>query len=134
MVTKLIQMLKTGLSGVAASAIDFAVLIALVEVVGLPVAIAAFLAAAVGAVVGFCITKTWAFADRAPVDSRQVGAYATVALGNAILVATLLHLLVTGSGVLYPVAKVVASLAAFALWSYPAQARWVFTKGEHYAV
>ena len=134
MLTKVIQMAKTGASGIAASVFDFAVLIAVVELASLPVAVAAFIAAALGAVLGFVITKVWAFDDRGPVDTRQVAAYAAVAVSNAIAVAVLLQLLVTGTGLVYPVAKAMASIAVFALWSYPAQARWVFAKGEFYAV
>ena len=127
-------MVKTGLSGVAASTVDFIALIVLVEVVGLPVAVAAFAAAGLGGVVGFAISKGWAFDDPRPTEFRQVAAFAGVALGNAILVVAFLQLLVSGSSVAYPIAKAAASLVAFVLWSYPAQAQWVFTKGEHYAI
>lgn len=132
--TKLSQIVKTGLSGMAASIIDFAALIALVELASISIVVAALLAAAAGAVVGFVITKLWAFQDREPADPRQITAYTAVALGNAFLVAVVLKLLVAMAGVVYPIAKVLASIVAFALWSYPAQARWVFAKGERYAM
>ncbi len=134
MLTKLSQIIKTGLSGIAATMIDFVALIALVELASVSIVVAALVAAGVGAVVGFVITKQWAFKDRGPTDTRQITAYTVVAVGNAFLVAVVLKLLVALSGVFYPIAKVLASVVAFALWSYPAQARWVFSKGERYAL
>lgn len=133
MLAKLHEMVKTGLSGIAASVVDLIALVTLVEIVDLPVGVAAFVAAALGGVIGFAISKGWAFDDQRPTEFRQVAAFAGVALGNAILVVAFLQLLVSGSSVAYPVAKGAASLVAFVLWSYPAQAQWVFSKGEHYA-
>jgi putative flippase GtrA len=125
-------MMRTGLSSVAATVVDVIALIVLVEVMGVGVGWAALLAAGTGAVFGFTMAKFWAFGDRAPLTFRQVAAYAVVAGGAAALVAISIHLLVV-FGAAYLMAKLIASVGVFALWSYPAQARWVFAKGKHYA-
>ncbi len=125
-------MMKTGLSGIAATLVDVLSLIVLVEIVGLSVAPAAFLSAALGAMCGFVFAKFWAFGDRTPLGIRQVAAYAGVAFGTASMVSVSVHLLVI-LGTAYLMAKLVASASVFALWSYPAQARWVFAKGGRYA-
>jgi putative flippase GtrA len=126
------QMMRTGLSGAAATVVDVIALIALVEAVGMGVGWAALMAAGTGAMFGFVMAKFWAFGDRAPLTLRQVAAYAVVAGGAAVLVAISIHLLVV-FGAAYLMAKLIASIGVFALWSYPAQARWVFAKGNYYA-
>ena len=128
------QMLKAALGGVTATVVDFVVLFLLVELAGVSVVVAAFVAAVVGGCAGFAVAKLWAFEDRSPVARRQVAAFAGVAVSNAVLVAGLLRVLVVTLGLVYPVAKILASIASFVLWSYPAQSRWVFGKGERYAV
>lgn len=125
-------MMKTGLSSLAATVVDVISLIVLVEVVGLGVGMAALVAAGLGGVCGFVMAKFWAFDDRAPLTVRQVTAYAVVSGGAAVLVAISIHMLVI-FGAAYLMAKLIASVGVFALWSYPAQTRWVFAKGKHYA-
>jgi putative flippase GtrA len=124
--------MRTGLSGLAATVVDVIVLIMLVEVVGMGVGWAALMAAGTGGVCGFVMAKFWAFGDRAPLAARQVLAYGVVVGGAAALVAISIHLLVI-FGAAYLMAKLIASVGVFALWSYPAQARWVFAKGNYYA-
>ena len=125
-VSKAGRILRTGISGFTAAIFDLIALIFMVEIVELPVGWAAFLAAAVGAVVGFTMSKCWAFRDRGPVRKRQIGAYAVVALGSAVAVAFTVHVLAVIVGMLYLLAKGIAAVLVFALWSYPAQARLVF--------
>lgn len=125
--------MKTAVSSVASTMVDVASLAALIEVLGVPVGAAAFCAAAVGALVNFMATKFWAFSDRSPLAPRQVAAYALMAAGAAALVALCIHLLVNGAGVAYLLAKAIAAVLVFLVWSYPVQARFVFSKGGSYA-
>ncbi len=122
---RITRAMRTALSGLAATAVDVATLIALVEGFGVGVGVAAFLAATAGAIAQFALAKCWAFRDRTPVQVRQVGAYALVALGNALFVASAVHLL-AGLGAPYLIAKSVAAFVVFVSWSYPAQKRIVF--------
>jgi putative flippase GtrA len=119
-------MMRTGLSGAAATALDVAVMVVLVELLRTRVGWAAFCAASCGAVANFTINKYWAFRDRSPIDPRQVIAYGAVALGAAGLAAVSVHLLVEVGGHGYLWAKGLAAVGVFALWSYPAQSRLVF--------
>jgi putative flippase GtrA len=117
--------MRTALSGLAATGVDVVTLIALVEGFGMAVGAAAFLAATAGAIAQFALAKCWAFRDRSPVQVRQVGAYALVALGNALFVASAVALL-AGLGLPYLAAKAAAAFVVFVSWSYPAQKRIVF--------
>jgi putative flippase GtrA len=120
------RLVKVGLSGMIATAIDVVTLIALVELLGSHVTIAAFLAAVAGGVGNFAVNKYWAFKDRSPVDLRQVASYAIVSLVTAMFVASMVHVLAVLLGVPYLLAKAIAAALAFILWSYPAQSRLVF--------
>ncbi|HET6610761.1 MAG TPA: GtrA family protein [Kofleriaceae bacterium] len=122
-------LMKSGVSGLAATCIDFAVLVSLVEVGHLHVAVAAFCGAAAGAAVNFVINKFWTFRCPRPIDAKQIGTFALVALGTCVLVAAAIQVLAVWLGVPYILAKVLASVAAFLFWTYPAQAKLVFFPG-----
>ena len=127
------RIVKTGLSGAGATTIDVALIVLLIELVGLPVGVAAFLASSVGAIMNFVLSKYWAFADKTPLDPKQVGKYAGVALCTALLNACTIHVLAVGIGFPYLAAKAVAAISIFLLWSYPAQAKLVFPKARRAA-
>ena len=120
--------MRTGVSGVIATAIDVLVMIVLVEWSGLPVGIAAFLGAMSGAFANFTVSKYWAFRDFSKVDPKQVGTYAAVALCTGIMVATSVHVLAVMIGIQYVLAKAISAVFVFLLWSYPAQAKLVFSQ------
>jgi len=120
------RILKTGLSGIAATVIDVVAMILLIELGNVPVGFAAFLAASTGAIVNFAVSKFWAFRDTSPVDGRQVATFAMVALVTAGFVAVSVHVLAVMIGIQYLAAKAIAAVLIFACWSYPAQARLVF--------
>lgn len=118
------RMLKSGASGVGGYVLDMTALVLLVELLAMPVGPAAFLSAGVGAVGGFLATKFWAFRDPTPIGPKQVMAYGLSSLGTATIVAFLVHWLALS--IPYPAAKLVASVIAFLVWSYPAQHFLVF--------
>jgi putative flippase GtrA len=122
------RILKTGLAGIAGTLIDIIALIVLVEVAGVAVGWAAFLAASAGAVVVFTLSKLWAFRDRSPLAARQVGAFAFVSLVNATFMAFAVHLMAIVMGMAYLIAKGLSAVLVFACWSYPAQSRIVFSR------
>lgn len=124
------RILRTGVSSLAGTGADLLAMIVLVEAAGLPVGIAAFLGAAVGAATGFFVSKFYAFRDPRPVDSRQVVMFALVALGNATFVATAVQALSTSLAVPYVAAKLLASSLSFLCVSYPAQSRLVFRRPD----
>jgi putative flippase GtrA len=118
--------LRVSASSILATTVDVVALIALVELAGVHVTVAAFLAAVCGGVTNFLVNKYWAFADNAPLDVRQVSLYVLVSLANAMFVAASLHVFAVLIGVPYLMAKAAAAALVFLLWSYPAQAKLVF--------
>jgi putative flippase GtrA len=120
------KLVRVGVSGVVATSIDIAALVFLVEALGSHVTLAAFLAAALGGVCNFLINKYWAFRDGAPIDLRQVTVYAFVSLVTAAFVAATVHLLAVVMVLPYLLAKAIAAVLVFLVWTYPAQARLVF--------
>jgi len=121
-----LRLLKVGLSGCLATAVDVAALVVLVERLGVYVTLAAFLAALCGGVTNFLVNKFWAFRDSSRIDIRQVIAYALVSLATAIFVAAAVHLLAVIIGWPYLIAKAIAAISIFLAWGYPAQAKFVF--------
>lgn len=120
------RVMRVSASSILATTVDVVALVALVEVLGMHVTVAAFLAAVCGGVTNFLVNKYWAFADVAPLDVRQVSLYVVVSLVNAMFVAASLHVFAVLIGVPYLAAKAVAAALVFLVWSYPAQAKLVF--------
>ncbi len=119
------QMCAAGVGGASATAVDVGTLVLLVER-GTPVALAAFVAAAAGAVVCFTLNKYIAFRDRTPVTWQQLGRFGIVAVATALLMALAMELFAVKLGVPYLLAKVICSALVFLAWTYPAQRRLVF--------
>lgn len=120
------QMVRVAASGVIATSVDVAALIALVELLGSHVTLAAFFAATFGAITNFLINKYWAFRDPAPLELRQVTVYAFVSLVTAAFVAATVHVLAVLMHLPYLLAKAIAAALVFVVWTYPAQSRLVF--------
>jgi len=121
------QMATAGLGGIAATVVDVFSLLLMVKH-GTPVALAAFIAAACGAAVGFTMNKYIAFRDRSPISVEQLARFAAVAVATALLMAAAMHVLAVHYGLDVVVAKVVCSALVFLAWTYPAQRRLVFRR------
>jgi putative flippase GtrA len=119
------RLATSGLAGLGATAVDVAALAAQVHR-GAPVALAAFVAATIGACVGFTLNKYVAFRDRSPMRFAQLARFAIVALGTALLVAGGMELFAVQLHVPFLAAKAICSICVFAAWTYPAQRRLVF--------
>lgn len=119
------QMCAAGVGGASATAVDVGMLVLLVEH-GTPVALAAFVAAAAGAVVAFTVNKYLAFRDRTPITWQQLGRFGFVAVATALLMAVAMELFAVKLRVPYLFAKVICSALVFLAWTYPAQRRLVF--------
>jgi len=120
-------MVRVGLSGLFATALDVGALVVLVEVFGVYVTIAAFFAAISGGIANYLVNKFWAFGDRTSIDVRQVLTYAFVSLMTGLFVAGSVHLFAVVIGWPYLVAKALSAVLVFVAWSYPAQAKLVFS-------
>lgn len=115
-----------GAGGVASTGLDVAVLTALVES-GCPVGPAALCGALAGAVFAFSFNRRFVYADRSRLRWQQVVCFAAVALIGALAMALAMHLTVDVAGVPYLLAKAGCAVLVFALWSLPAQRRFVFS-------
>ncbi len=120
------QLLTSGMGGVAATTVDVGALVLQVRH-GTPVPLAAFLAATLGACVGFTFNKYVAFRDRSAVSAAQLGRFGIVAVATALLTAFAMELVAVKLAVPYVLAKVVSSALVFIGWTYPAQRRLVFS-------
>ena len=119
------KMFAAGLSGGAATVMDVSTLVLLVQH-GTPVALAAFVACAAGAVVCFTLNKYIAFRDRSRITWQQLGRFGLVAVTTAVLMALSMELFAVKLGVPYLLAKVICAVLVFVAWGYPAQRRLVF--------
>jgi len=120
-------MAAAGLGGIGATVVDVSLLVLMVKH-GTAVALAAFIAAACGAAVGFTMNKYIAFRDRTPLSIKQCGRFALVAVATALLMAVAMQILAVKLGAPVLVAKIICSALVFLGWTYPAQRRLVFRR------
>lgn len=121
------ELLAAGVGGVVATGVDLGVLVLLVERhVSIPVA--AFMAAAAGAVMNFVLNKYIAFRDPSRITAQQLSRFGVVAVATAMLMALAMKIVAVELGVPYLLAKVVCAAVIFAAWTYPAQRRLVFSR------
>ncbi|MEO8703059.1 MAG: GtrA family protein [Kofleriaceae bacterium] len=123
-------MLAAGFGGVVGTAADVAMLVLLVQVVGMAIPVAAFVAATVGAVVCYLMGKYVAFRDGTPVTLAQLARFGIVAVGSALLMALLMKLIAVDLHVPYLIAKLLCGATIFIAWTYPAQRRLVFVRRD----
>jgi putative flippase GtrA len=121
------ELVTAGFGGIAATLVDVAILVLLVEVIGLSIPVAAFLASAAGAVMNFVLNKYIAFRDRSPITFQQVVRFGAVAVATALLMALAMKLVAVELGVPYIAAKLLCAVTVFMVWTYPAQRKLVFS-------
>jgi putative flippase GtrA len=110
-----------------ATACDFASMIALVELARLSPPTATMLSAALGGIVNFTLSRTWAFRARHEGTVRsQALRYGVVSLGGALVNASALALVLRAIALPYPIARVAVSIAVSLLYTYPLHTRFVF--------
>lgn len=124
------ELVTAGFGGIAATLVDVAVLILLVEVIGLSIPVSAFLASSAGAAMNFVLNKYIAFRDRSPITIRQLARFGAVAVATALLMALAMKLVAVELGVPYIVAKLLCAVTIFMVWTYPAQRKLVFSARE----
>ncbi len=121
-------MLAAGLGGAIGTAIDFAVLVLLVELRMFSIPVSAFLAATAGAAVCFLLNKHLAFRDHTRVTLPQVARFGLVAVAAALLMAVAMRIVAVDLRLPYPAAKALCAAIVFVAWTYPAQRRLVFQR------
>lgn len=115
----------------AATCVDFALMVSLVEVGKIGPAYATALGAMAGGVTNFLLSRRWAFRARHAGSVASQGVrYAVVSLGGALLNATLVQFAVSHAPLPYVIARVVGSVFVSVFYSYPLHTRFVFRLRE----
>jgi putative flippase GtrA len=121
------ELLVAGVAGALGTGLDLGVLVLLVGH-HVPIPLATFMAALAGAATNFTINKYVAFRDRAPISLGQVARFDFVALVAALLMAAAMKIATADVGVPVVAAKLACAAIVFAIWTYPAQRRFVFAR------
>jgi putative flippase GtrA len=110
-----------------ATAVDFGLMVALVELMRLPPAVATFLSAAGGGVSNFTFSRFWAFRDKHTGSmSSQATRYAMVSFGGAVLNAALVGAVLLAAHVPYVLVRAAVAIGVSLLYTYPMHTRFVF--------
>jgi putative flippase GtrA len=118
---------KHQLAALFATAVDFAIMIALVQLAGLPPPLAAFAGAACGGVTNFTLGRAWAFRGvHTGTLGAQAARYAVVSLGGALLNAATLALMLEVSPFPYMLARIAVSGAVSVAYAFPMQTLTAF--------
>jgi putative flippase GtrA len=120
-------LLRHQLGALAATALDYALMILAVERLGMTPAAATALGATAGGVANFLLGRAWIFRAERGTWAAQAARYSLVSGASAgwnALGVLLLH------DVPYVWARVAVSLAVSVLWNFPAQRRFVFRTVE----
>jgi putative flippase GtrA len=121
------ELLAAGFGGVVATGVDLGLLVLMVgHHVAIPVA--TFIAALAGAATTFVLNKYVAFRDRSPISLGQLARFDFVAVVSALAMAVAMKIVAGTLGVPVVIAKLACAAIVFAIWSYPAQRRLVFTR------
>jgi putative flippase GtrA len=122
MLAKLLQFLRAGIAGMAATGADLATLALLVSVMHVDARVASVPALLVGGVVNFLGNRHFAFRAQGGHVARQAAGYTVVEVValvlNGWLYDTVLRL-VPGARAAYAIVRLVTSHAVFLGWSYP---------------
>jgi putative flippase GtrA len=126
------ELLTAGIAGTFGTGLDLGVLVLLVGH-HVPIPLATFMAALVGAATNFTINKYVTFRDRSPISLGQVARFDFVALVAALLMAAAMKIATANIGVPVVAAKLACAAVVFATWTYPAQRRLVFARDAEVA-
>jgi putative flippase GtrA len=113
---------------ITASAVDFSVMVALVEILRAPPALAAATGAMAGAMTNFVLGRRWVFRARSAAALGQAGRYAAVSAAGAGWNALGEYVLHDAGLVGYVLARAVVAIAVGLAWSFPLQRRFVFVR------
>ncbi len=115
------------LAAAFATLVDFAMMVALVELAHVLPPTATLISATAGGVANFVVGRLWAFRDRHRGSMLSQGArYALVCVGGAFVNASLLGALLGLVSWPYVIARAVVSLFVSLAYTYPMHTRFVF--------
>ncbi len=114
------------LGSLAATAVDFGGMIACVEVLRLPPAVATAIGATLGGVTNFSLGRAWIFPRHDGRFRTQALRYALVSGLGAAWNALGEHLVADRAHVQYVLARALVAIAVSFCWSFPMQREFVF--------
>jgi putative flippase GtrA len=114
------------LGALVATGIDFGVMIACVEGLGISPVAATAIGSTMGAVTNFSLGRSWIFQARSGGAAGQAMRYAFVAAASAAWNAFGEHLVHDLAHVRYLAARVIVAFAVGVLWNFPMHRHFVF--------
>ncbi len=124
--SQIITFCKAETSAAVASAIDFIVTLALVELVGLWYGYATFIGALSGGVVNCSVNYRWVFSVQRRGKFSIAMRYLLVWAGSIALNTVFTYVVTEFAGISYIVSKVVVACLVAVLWNYQMQRGYVF--------
>jgi len=117
---------RSQLAAGVATLVDFAMMVALVELCGLHYLTATAIGAVSGGVTAFVINRHWSFIAGHRAVGRQALRYALIWIGSLSLNCLLVYLMTDGAGLPYAYSKVVTAISVGALFNFPLHRYFVF--------
>ena len=117
---------RNAFAGGVATATDFALAFALVQLAIAPAALATLAGCALGAIVNFSMNRKWTFGSNGP-PTREAWRYLLVTSSSALFNAALVHVLLL-PGAPFVLCWLVARVAVFLGWNYPLHRDYVFVR------
>jgi putative flippase GtrA len=117
---------RSQLSALLATVIDFAVMVALVELASLHYVIATALGALAGGATAFVLNRHWSFLAGHRELRTQALRYAVVWLGSIGLNCLLVYLMTDGAGLPYTWSKALTAVLVGAVFNFPLHRHFVF--------
>jgi putative flippase GtrA len=117
-------------AALAATAVDFAAMIVLVERLALSPVTGTAIGASLGGITNFVLGRRWVFPRHSGHWAAQSSRYAVVSAAGAGWNALGEHLVHDVAGMQYVLARVIVSIGVSLLWNFPMQRRFVFREGR----
>lgn len=114
------------LGAIASTAVDFAMMIALVEVLGLSPVVGTAISAPCGGVSNFALGRAWIFRGHAGSIVSQALRYALVSVASVGWNTLGEHAIHDVARIQYVVARGIVAVAVSLLWNFPMQRHFVF--------
>lgn len=120
---------RNTITSVFTTALDFCVLVGLVELFHVDYRVATFLGTVVGATSNFLINRTWSFRVHDQAAHWQLVRFLPVQAGSSGLQTAGVWALTELTPLRYWTTKIVVSTAVYLLWNYPMNRWFVFNRG-----
>lgn len=124
--TELGTFLRSSLTSLITTALDFGTLVGLTELAGVNYVLATWIGTIVGSLSNFAINKAWAFYAPGAAVIPAIARFVVVQAGASGLHTLGVWLLTRFARLPYPVSKLVVAATVFLAWNYPLNRWFVF--------